>query len=210
MTRGILLRGEDDVIESRARRAGLEVAVSGEPDTPFGQTLIVDPGTSVPWDLLPAAWRLIERWDAAVPMWHYGVLARDVGEAADREATRAVVRELRVLLHAVELLFVQQSDDGCALVATWRAELAAGGDRRLAFLRAMYRVKPRLCVLPVTWLADVRQASAQALHRGGARSPNAGNPLVTVELQPGRFVKCHRGDEDRVREQFARQHGRAR
>ena len=36
-------------------------------------------------------------------------------------------------------------------------------------------------------------------------SLNAGKPLVRVEVAPGRFVKCHEGDEARVREHFARQ-----
>lgn len=211
MTRGIYLRGKDEVIESRAKAAGLKVVVGDALDVPFERTLIVEPGTRVPWDLLPAAWSFLLRWDAAVPLWRYGVLAQDVGTAAEREATRAVVRDLRVLVHATELLFVRQSEGGCALVEAWRAELAGGGDRQLAFLRAYYRVKPRLCVLPVTWLAEVRAASSQAMRRrSGARSPNAANPLVKVELEPGRFVKCHAGDEARVREAFERQHGRGR
>jgi hypothetical protein len=32
-------------------------------------------------------------------------------------------------------------------------------------------------------------------------------PLVQVELEPGRFVKCHRGDEERVRAIFKLQRG---
>jgi hypothetical protein len=199
----LICGGEDGVIASRAKASGLAVKTGRALDTPFEKTLIVQAGARVPWDLLPAAWAFLDRWDAAVPLWRYNVLAGDVGTDADRQATAAVVRDLRVPLHAVELLFVRASEAGCALVETWQDELAAGGDKRLAFLRSLYQVKPRLCVLPTTWLVDVREQERAATHRGQTAPP--ARRLVTVELEPGRMVKCYAGDEERVREQFRRQ-----
>lgn len=205
MTKGIVLRGMDELITGRARQAGLSVVVSPTFELPFEKTLFVYPGTRVPWDLLPAAWHFLERWDAAVPLWRYGALAQDAGRPPERHATQAIVRDLRVMLHATQLLFVRRNEAGTALVAAWAEELARfeAADDQLAFLRAMYRVKPRLCVLPVSWLAEVRQASEQALRRR-ARSLNSGKPLVQVELEPGRTVKVHAGDEERALEHFAR------
>jgi len=199
--KGILIHGgEDETIARRAKAMGLKVA-GGAIEEPFEKTLIVEAGTRVPWDLLPAAWHFLERWDAAVPLWRYGVLAADVGTAYDRECTKIVIRDLRVLLHSVELLFVRRNEAGAALVETWQQEMGNDPDKeldkRLAFLRALYRVKPRLCVLPISWLAEVHDQSRRMMHRGQVQRPK-GQPLVRVEVEPGRFVKCNPGDEEKV------------
>jgi len=225
--RGIVLSGPDKTIEARAK--GLKLAVTVDPDLPlaYKKTLFVQPGTGVPWDLLPAAWHFLERWDAAVPLWRYGKTAEDVGTKAERKRTRAVVRDLRVLLHSVELLFVRDNEAGRALVEAYREEAppqsppsdggeGRGVNLRLAFLRALYRVKPRVCVLPISWLAEVQARSKQDLRatigqgrtmvKGGGgslrRPRKRREPLVRVEVAPGRFVKCHKGDEEEVVRQF--------
>lgn len=210
MMRGILLLGGDDtVIHSRAKAAGLALEVGERPALPFEKTLIVEAGTRVPFGLLPAAWHFLERWDAAVPLWRYGVLAAGVGTPAEREFTKSIIRDLRVLLHATELLFVRASEAGEALVREWQREMdpvsfaQPAMDKRLAFLRALYEVKPRLCVLPANWL--LQSGPQQPLMRRGVPATNAARPLVRVELEPGRFVKCHEGDEEKVLAQFQQQ-----
>ncbi|MFO7743384.1 MAG: hypothetical protein R6X31_13850 [Anaerolineae bacterium] len=201
MTKGIVLTGADKHLEELAGGKGLNVTTDSEMGLAYDKTLFVEPGGEVPWDLLPAAWHLLERWDAAVPMWRYGVNASDVGTKAERERTKAVVRDLRVLLHSVELLFVRDNKNGQALMDAYRDELENGGEKRLAFLRAHYRTKPRLCVLPRPWLAKVFERSKMDARsaRGGRRT---GAKLVTVEVAPGRFVKCNPGDEEKVIEMF--------
>lgn len=216
---GVLLLGQDDVIESRAKRHKVALERGEAPALPFAKTLIATPGVRVPWDLMPAAWGLLERWDAAVPLWRYDSTAASAGTAAERKATQKVVRDLRVLLHAYELLFIRRNEAGEALVAAWIEECQGGADKRLAFLRALYRVKPRLCVLPTSWLAEVRgpvqrpivaqPAAVRPAERAlSVKPPNMRQPLVTVELSPGRLVKCHKGDEEKVLEQFRRQRQR--
>lgn len=205
---GVVLLGPDDTLEHLARKR-YPVTVDATMPLPYDKTLIVEPNTTIPWDLLPAAFHFLERWDAAVPLWRYGVKACDVGTPQERERTEAVVRDLRVLLHSVELLFVRDNEAGQALIAAYREELDGGGEKRLAFLRAFYRVKPRLCVLPRSWLAEVRERSAQDARslRGPRGARKKSGPLVEVEIAPGRFVKCYKGDEDIVREKFARGRG---
>ncbi len=205
MSKGIVLLGEDQALAQRIRGKGLEVVVDGAMPLAFEKTLFVEPGTEVPWDLLPAAWHFLERWDAAVPLWRYGVTAADVGSKDDRRRTADVVRDLRVLLHAVELLFVRDNEDGRALMEVYRTERQGGGEARLAFLRAYYETKPRLCVLPRSWLAKVFERSkldarAKAMQRKGFR--HTGEKLIKVEVSPGRFVKCHPGDEEKVLKMF--------
>jgi len=161
LNRGLLLLGEDRAIMAQARAHELPVLVRDEPRVPWDKTLIVTPGTPVPWDLLPAAWHFLRRWDAAVPLWRYGPTAESIGEQAEREYTRAIVRDLRVLLYNYELLFVRKNVYGETLVATWVEECRGGRNRRLAFLRAVYRIKPRLCVLPRSWVVEARTGAKQ-------------------------------------------------
>lgn len=210
-TKGIVLTGPDAAIEGKAKSGKLEVVVDPERPLAYDKTMFVEPGTRVPWDLLPAAWHFLERWDAAVPLWRYGVTAADVGMPEERKRTQADVRDLRVLLHAVELLFVRDNEDGRALMDAYRAELAdADGnpcEKRLAFLRAMYRAKPRVCVLPRSWVAEVAERSAQD-SRTAMSLRKRKTPLVAVEIGPGHYVQCHIGDEEKVRAMFAARRGR--
>lgn len=207
--KGVVLSGPDKTISREARRHKLPVTVGGEtPPLPYGKTLFVAPGTRVPWDLLPAAWHFLERWDCAVPLWRYGVNASDVGSKAERKRTVAVVHDLRQLLHSVELLFVRNNAAGQALVEAYREELEGSQEQRLAFLRALHRVKPRCCVLPTTWLAEVHERSKQdaraVVGRTSRTAPRPGAKLVKVEVLPGRFVKCREGDEEMVKQRFER------
>jgi hypothetical protein len=196
--KGIVLSGPDKTIEAQARNKGLGIVVDPSLPLAFDKTLFVEPGTEIPWDLLPAAWHFLERWDAAVPLWRYGKTAADLGSKEERAQTQAVIRDLRVLVHSVELLFVRNNEDGQALMAAYREELGENGDKRLSFLRALYLVKPRLCVLPVTWLAKVAARSKQDAIATRGRGRPKGARLVEVEVGPGRFVKCNPGDEDAV------------
>jgi len=217
LSEGMLVLGKlEHAGKGSAERIGLQFVRGAAPAIPFDKTLIVSDGVRVPWDLVPAGMHFLERWDAAVPLWRYGVLAADVGTKDEQKRTAAVVRDLRVLLHSVELLFVRDSEGGRALIAAYVEELAAdgapppqpspdgGGSRRLAFLRAMYRTKPRVCVLPTSWMAEVQaRAQTDATSRSRVMPPGGGRPLVTVEISPGRFVKCYAGDEAQVKERLA-------
>lgn len=206
MKNGLLIIGKQDkAAEGGARRGGLGIEYGQAPALPFDKTLIVQSGTRVPWGLVPAAWHFLERWDAAVPLWRYGQTAADVGTPAERKQTAAVVRDLRVLLHSVELLFVRDNDDGRALVECYRRELVDSSEPRLAFLRALYQVKPRLCVLPTSWLAEVAARSRQDAVARQGRPRDQRGPLVAVEIAPGRSVRCYAGDEEKVRAQYAEQ-----
>jgi hypothetical protein len=199
---GIVFRGEIQ----KFKLGKLKSTRSDSFEIPFDKTLFVEPDTRIPVDLLPAAWHFLERWDMAVPLWRYGKTAADVGTVEEREQTQAVIRDLRVLLHSYELLFVRKNEAGQAFMRLWEQECQNGGDKRLAFLRALYQVKPKLCVLPTSWLAEVQQRSAEFARRfPPARPIKTGKPLVTVELEPGRLVKCHAGDEEKVLAQFRRQ-----
>jgi len=199
---GIVIRKEDAVAQSKAKKLGAGVCVAQGWEIPFDCTLFIAAGTCVPWDLLPAGFGFLGKWDAAAPLWRYGASANTVGTPADQKRTQAITHDLRLLLYSHELLFVRKSEAGQSLIATWLAECQGGGDARLAFLRALYMVKPMFCALPLSWMADLAQrarSDEKAMLRGSKRVPE---PLITVEIAPGRFVKCYKSDKDKVVERF--------
>jgi hypothetical protein len=181
--RGIVLRQDNEATRREAKRHGLAVSV-GEPSIAYERTLIIGAGVSVPWRLLDAAFGWLEKWDCAAPLWRYGVLAKDVGGPSERERTQAITRDLRIPLYATELLLIRRSDDAERLMETWRAECADGADERLAFLRALYQVKPLHLALPRSWLQDV------AIVQESRRGVGTMTKLIQVEIAPGRYVCC--------------------
>ena len=206
---GILAVGRNVEISGRARRLGLQLRQGRKWKLAWERTLFVSGEYAVPWDLLPSGFHFLRRWDAAAPLWRYGVLASDVGTKAERKRTKAVTLDLRILLYEPGLLFVRATKAGRALLETWRAECRRGEDERLAFLRALHIVKPRFCALPRSWLAEEAQRAKQNA-RSDKSVHSTFKSLVRVEISPGRFVKCHVGDEEKVRKQFERQRGRKR
>jgi hypothetical protein len=199
-TRGVVLLGEDKEIERRARKLGLDVIVDASMPVVFDKTLFLAPGIRVPWDMLLAGWRFLDHWDAVAPLCKPGTTADTTGSGEERKRTRAVIRDLRVMLYSDGLLFVRKSEDGRALVDAYREERAGGGDPQLAFLRAYYRVKPRLCAVPATWMSDVGKRVGRSKVNISAAAELL--PLVRVEIAPGRFVKCRAGEEARILRQY--------
>ena len=210
----LILREPDEQAQAQAkkRKWGVVIAEGSLAEIPFDRALIVTPGVTIPWDLVNHGFRFLQRWDAAAPLWRYGVTAADVGTSAERERTKKVTLDLRVLLYSHELLFVRNSPDGRTLLTVWEQEMVGGGDPRLAFLRAVYRVRPLFLTLPRTWLAELRhQSPPQSVrHRGRSsrhrrRSSRRRNPavkMVRVEIAPGRYVRCKPGEEEETRKRW--------
>jgi hypothetical protein len=137
--------------ERRARKMwpGLEV-MEGEPGLEFRRTLYWDTARPVRPELVSAGFGWLEQWEVAVPLGSYERLARDIGNEAERAKTAAVIRDLRVPFYETGLMFLRRCQRVEGLLAAWRAET---GERRLAFLRALYRVKPLVLALPVEWVS---------------------------------------------------------
>ncbi len=192
---GLLLRQDNEAISKQAKQHGLAVTV-GEPSIAYERTLIVGAGVNVPWNLLDAAWGWLDKWDCAAPLWRYGVLAQDVGGPSERERTEAMTRDLRIPLYATELLFVRQCEAAEQLLAAWRAE-CGDGDERLAFLRALYQVKPRFLALPRSWLSEAVMM-VEPRRRVGTMTK-----LVHVEIAPGRYVCCRPDEVDMYRQRYS-------
>jgi len=210
--RGIVLREQDNRIRKAAKRLQLSTEVREDGSTPFDRTLFIRPGLNkVPWELLNVGFEFLDKWEAAAPIWRYDTLAVDVAKGEDRKRTEALMRDLRVPLYAHELLFVRpDTPGGKALLETWQEEEASGGEPRLAFLRALYRVKPLFLALPRSWLGQDRERHIShmvARPRAATRRSRGetADVLVKVRVGPGRYVNCKPDEVDQVQEQWQRQ-----
>lgn len=125
--------------------------IEGPPSIPFGRTLIWDSGARLRPDFINIGFNLLARWQLAVPLWSYTELACHIGTDAEREATKAIIHDLRVPVYDTRLVFVRRCSDTKAFIDEWMKERAFGGDDKLAFHRALYRCKPVLCALPMSW-----------------------------------------------------------
>lgn len=202
----LILHEPNKQTQAQAKRHRLAVVVTDGilAEIEFNRALIVAPGTGIPWDLVRHGFHFLQRWDAAAPLWRYGKVAADVGGPAEQKRTQKITRDLRVLLYAHELLFVRNSPDGRALLAAWQEEMTGGGEPRLAFLRAVYRVKPLFLALPRTWSSEVQRRRKERLLRQRGRRNGRSN-LVRVQIAPGRYVRCKPGEEEKTLKQWRRQ-----
>ncbi|MFA5054054.1 MAG: hypothetical protein WC565_08340, partial [Parcubacteria group bacterium] len=118
----------------------------------YPKNMIWDGKTKMPPHLLAVGFNLLETWEAAIPLLSYETLAASVGTDADRQATLAAVRDLRVLLYEPGAMFLRKCDATLALLERWKCERDKGGNKYLAFLRALYATPLLVCALPTTWL----------------------------------------------------------
>ena len=139
-------------IQSIVRGVDKETKIlTGPPQLAFERTLLWDGSARLRPDMINVGFSLLGKWQMAVPLWSYTELACHIGSEEDREATKAVIRDLRVPVYDTRVVFVRRCSDTQAFIREWLKERTHGGDDKLAFQRALYRCKPVLCALPVSW-----------------------------------------------------------
>ena len=143
---GLMVRGR---VASTHMERVLE-HVSERDYLPFPRTLYWDTSLRPRTELLGVGFGLLDNWQVAAPVWDYDQLARHVGTPGDREKTKAVVRDLRVPVYDTRLVFFRRCMETQELYNRWRIEREES-DEKLAFLRAVYLVKPLICALPASW-----------------------------------------------------------
>jgi hypothetical protein len=123
---------------------------------PFERTLLLAAPLALDLSLLPATFGMLDRFNAAVPLYSYDALAESHGTPQERDYTREVIHDLRVPLFETGALFLRRCDESMALLQAWRRERDEwpdGAESRLAFHRAYWRVRPLLLPLPVSYIA---------------------------------------------------------
>lgn len=121
-------------------------------NVPRDVLLIWDGIIPLPREKMEAGLKVLDRWQVAVPLACEDTLAATIGSQEERDRTLAVIRDLRVPVYETGLMFIRRCDATSQLLATWQEEEMPHGDTRLAFLRALYLVKPIILALPYTWV----------------------------------------------------------
>ena len=125
---------------------GLEI-LEGAPCLPFEKTILLDAALPLRTSLIPVGISMLDTWEIAVPLMDYKIMAINLGTEAEREQTKAVIRDLRVPVYNTQLMFVKRTQDTERLIDNWRN----AGKSPLAFLRELYKIKPFILALPCTW-----------------------------------------------------------
>jgi hypothetical protein len=194
--------------------------------SPFERTLYVDAETE--FKRSPhVGFDLLKRWDFVIAEAETRSLA--VAFPDNRKEALDTAKWLgtpHILYHNSGMLFWRRNDATVALFDLWSQEWLKykGWDEQVALLRALLKSDVLFLNVPFTWNCRGPQGTFLLYHRfaskaarkyggggvnvvrpiRGEHGPPAA-PLVTVELEPGRFVKVHAGDEERAREHFERQ-----
>ena len=151
---GVVIRGSGD--HSRLTSVYPNLAISnGAYALAYPRTLLWTAGAPLRLDLIGVGFhRLRAGWQVAAPLLSYHTtLARDIGTAEERAITEEVIHDLRVMVYDTRCIYVRRCADTMRMMEQWAVERQRGNDERLAFMRAVYQVKPVVCALPVTWMA---------------------------------------------------------
>lgn len=147
---GVSLRVESP--EAKAALAKIDIinlSVGIGHATGCERTLIYDPSAYLRLDLLAAGFGFLDRWQIAAPLVSYDRLACHFGTLAERLALEGVIHDLRVPCYDTRMVFVRRCSEVDQVLSLWQQ---IGGDDRLAFLSAVYQVKPLILALPITWM----------------------------------------------------------
>lgn len=118
---------------------------------PYHLTCLWQGGVKLRVERVTVGFGLLNTWQIAAPLWNYDQLAQDVGKPDAQGRTKAIIRELRVPLYDVRLIFVKRCPETEQLMDVWNKERETGDHDQLTFLRAVYQVKPLILALPMEW-----------------------------------------------------------
>lgn len=138
---------------------GIETAVGGY-ELPFELNIVWDGKVELHEGRLKVGVSLIQSGvDVVVVLREDGVLAQGLGnreesDEGQNEWTRTleIIHEGRVPVYESGLVFVRKCESTEALVEAWAAEAGVDVDTDLAFLRALYQVKPVMLAVGHRWV----------------------------------------------------------
>ncbi len=193
---GIIIESQVPKIASECQKWELELLISRwdmvQP-LPYHKNLFVGEYIMPPWELLPSAWQLLDRWDVITPLASYDKTAADVGEPEERRLSEKICGDLRQPIYYTGLIFVKRCEAGEHFWTAFMEELGTGC-RELAFLRALHRIKPQILQVPVSWLSPQRSYPGNPAMRARRVGPN----LVKVPIGRGRYIMCRPGEEEQT------------
>ena len=144
----VLLRG----YIPEAQRISLSAKFPGVPFETYqghpisGRFLLWDTSANLRQDLILTGFYLLNKWQLAIPLLNYEVLAENVGTADERAETKAIIHDLRVPIYDCRLIFARDCQETRRLFELW------DGASELGFLRALYQARPVVNALPPSWV----------------------------------------------------------
>lgn len=118
-----------------------------------GRFLLWDTSSNLRQDLILTGFGLLAKWQLAVPLLSYDVLAQDIGTETERAETRAIIHDLRVPVYDCRVVFARQCQETRHLFELWQGQMVSrDGGNDLAFLRALYQARPVVNALPPSWV----------------------------------------------------------
>ena len=147
---GAIILGKSEVAQKLLAPYKIQFE-EGEPELRWDKTLWIDGNVPARQELLPVGFNLLDKWEVCAPLYSYDVLAANIGNEDEKEATKAIIRDLRVPLYDTRLVFVKKCDNTKYLLEQYMGYKAQGVNELHAFLRALYQAKPFVLALPATW-----------------------------------------------------------
>lgn len=111
----------------------------------YNRFLLWDRQANLRRDLILTGFELLQKWQLAVPLLDYNVLAENVGSDKQRQDTKEVIHDLRVPIYDHRVMFVRQCTETRKLFELWDGT-------QLGFLRALYQSRPVVNALPPSWV----------------------------------------------------------
>jgi hypothetical protein len=119
---------------------------SGDYPDEYGRFLLWDTLAELRHELFLTGFKLLEKWQIAVPLRDYHILAESIGTDKERSDTKNVIHDLRVPVYDCRVLFVRQCQETKKLFELWQ------DNGPLGFLRALYQSRPLVNALPPSWI----------------------------------------------------------
>lgn len=111
----------------------------------YNRSLLWDTRATLRRELILTGFELLYKWQLAVPLLDYNILAENVGTDEERQKTKAVIHDLRVPIYDCRVIFARQCKETRKLFELWDGS-------QLGFLRALYQSRPVVNALPPSWI----------------------------------------------------------
>ena len=134
----------------------LSISYSLEPMIPYLYTFYYT-GGKFREEMLPISFDQLQKWEAAVPIESFDILAESIGTVEERKYTLEIIGDLRVPVYDVRQMYFRKCEATFALTEAWKAEIEKFPEPRLAFLRALYQNPLLILALPPTWREGIKK-----------------------------------------------------
>lgn len=155
-TSGMLVIGSLDTNHQQQIKSTIphiEIMLGDELEIPFSETLLYNSKLKkLRVEMLPIGFKWLKSFQIIISLLDYTTLAIHLGNSNDQLKAKEILKEMRVPVYDTNLIFIRRCDETKELVSQWKENRTIFTDDKLAFLCALYQVKPLHLALPNTWI----------------------------------------------------------